>query len=39
MAQQNMSEPDINKSTKRKWGLLYGLSAGHAVKHFGQGAV
>ena len=39
MAQQNMSDPDINKPTKRKWGLLYGLSAGHAVKHFGQGAV
>ena len=39
MSQLNESESSTTKTSKKKWGLLYGLSAGHAVKHFGQGAV
>lgn len=33
------AEPNVSESETKSLGLMYGLSAGHGIKHFGQGAL
>lgn len=38
-ADQDGSEKESNVGDTKSLGLMYGLSAGHGIKHFGQGAL